>query len=133
MKNGSVNIWNLNDYNIEKCVQIHQSWVTCLLVTNDFETMITLSESDDNKINVFNLKTFEIKLELFHHNQMFTSLKMLPNGNLISSSMDEQTLIVWNIDSGECLTIIKFDEYPSCFQFKLCPDSKVIFQISVTI
>ena len=113
-QNGSVNIWNLNDYNMEKSVKIYDSWVIGLLVTN--ETMITNSGSNDYMINVLSLKTFQIILQLSHHNQCISIIKLLPNGNLISGSIDEQTLIVWNIETGECLTTIKFDENPGCIE-----------------
>lgn len=75
--------------------------VTCLQL--DHENIITGSE--DANINIFDVRTGELKMTLEGHEGGVWALQYL--GNILVSGSTDRTVRIWNMTSGQCLQVFE--------------------------
>lgn len=77
-----------------------KSDITALCVVSD--ESIACGDSSDNTIKIWNTSTGELINVLIGHSQSVSALYLLPNGCLISGSMDS-SIIIWDLITGNCI------------------------------
>jgi WD40 repeat protein len=109
---GSISIWNLDNSTKVKTFKAHDGLITHLALS-DKTKLISFSREDDIKINIWSLETFE---NIQHNEDSFDNIfnfELTSNGNLLSCSRDK-TVKLWELESGEFLKSIRFDQIAYC-------------------
>lgn len=107
---GSINIWNLNSLIKVKSFKSHDEFTKNLLLV-DNSKLISCSGFNDLKIKVWCLETYECIKELVGHTDLISCLELTSDGeNLLSSSKD-QTIKLWQLNTGKILKSIKLENH----------------------
>ncbi len=90
-------------------LMIHDYWIQCLLLVDETK-LISCGGHLDKKIKIWNLDIFECLRVLEGHLGAVYNLELTTEGNLLSCS-DDETVKLWQIETGNLLKSIQFD-YP---------------------
>jgi WD40 repeat protein len=120
-RDGSIYILDLDASNSElKSIRAFENWITYLKLVDNSKLIVG---SNDKKIKIFYLKNLHYK-ELHGHLNSILYYDFSMDGYFLSCSKD-QTVIVWEIESGKILKLLKFD-HPVCCAKKLKDDLIVV-------
>jgi|GEM_PF-567646 len=101
-EDGSIKIWNLNPFLYIYKFKGHLETITFLDITPDGKRLISASKS---QIKIWNLTTF--KNTYTQQKPLVTPFVITPNGKNIISSGRNNTLKIWDLNTGKCLSILK--------------------------
>ena len=107
--NGSITIFDLNSLANVKSIKAHQSHIRYLL---SFDKTRLISSSED-EIKIWSLETYECINILEGHTDMVRNFDFTSDGFLVSCSRD-QTIKLWQIETGKMLKSIKSDSSVFC-------------------
>ena len=99
---GFINIWNLNSLDV-RSIKAHDNCVVCLKLIDT-----TKLASCSSRIKIWDLQTLKCIQTLDGHSNLICSLESITNEFLLSCSED-QSVKLWNVNTGECLNSIDFD------------------------
>jgi WD40 repeat protein len=99
LRNGDINIYNINDGNLVSSLKGHTSYVRDLVqISNE----LLASSSWDKTVRIWNLKTNTCKFILTGHTHNVYGLKQITSSILASGSFDT-TVKLWDLTSGELI------------------------------
>jgi len=99
---GIINLWSLNSLNV-RSIKAHDNCVVCLKLIDNSKLA-----SCSSRIKIWNLQTLKCINTLEGHSNLICCLELISNEFLLSCSED-QTVKLWNINTGEVLNSIDFD------------------------
>ncbi|MBF2077317.1 MAG: serine/threonine protein kinase [Synechococcales cyanobacterium T60_A2020_003] len=77
----------------------HSSWITCVALSADNQTVAT--SSLDNMIKTWNLGTGELLTTHSGHTRAINAIAISPSGRVLVSGSDDYTIKLWNVQTGE--------------------------------
>ena len=110
-EDGSINIWDLNNSNKIKTFREHYNKINNLILADKTKL---ISCSNEN-IKILNLETFECIELVKGYSRVINHLELTADGNLLSCS-DDQTVKLWQTETGQLLNSIKFDDVVKCIK-----------------
>ncbi|GAB1542501.1 NB-ARC domain-containing protein [Scytonema sp. NUACC21] len=125
----TVKLWDANTGQCLKTLAGHTSWVSSVAFapqrsSNIGDSKILATGSHDQTVKLWDISTGQCLKTLQGHTSWISSIAFAPriysvaelftedspqSGSLISTSLDE-TIKVWNINTGECLKTVKSDK-----------------------
>ena len=110
-ENGAIHIWCLTNLKKVKSFKAHSRW-TAYMVANETQ----LISSGDKKIRIWNLKTFECIKVLKGVSSEIYCLELALDGYIMSSSAEDKSIKLWQIESGEISKSFQFETTVCCFK-----------------
>ncbi|MEM8806630.1 MAG: NB-ARC domain-containing protein [Cyanobacteria bacterium P01_G01_bin.38] len=101
---------------------LHRSWVNDLAFSPDGRVLA--SSSSDSTVKLIEVATRRC-LQIWHHNNMATSIVWCPDGTRLASVGLDQTLRVWQVQTGECLHVLQGNA-PQIESVDWSPDSHLL-------
>ena len=111
--NGSIEIWDLISLTKINSFKAHDGRIGYLLLV-DKTKLISCSGYYDKDIKIWNLENFDCIKELRYHSDYVCYLELTSDGNLLSFLFDDETVKLWQIETGEMLDIIYFKDPVYC-------------------
>jgi WD40 repeat protein/transcriptional regulator with XRE-family HTH domain len=100
---GYISLWNLENHEFIAEVKIHGDWVRSVTFSPDGKFLATGGE--DKMICLLDWENALVCCKVMQgHTSRVWSLAFSPSSNTLMSVSDDQSLKVWNINSGNCLT-----------------------------
>lgn len=105
--NRTLLVWDLNSHDIKRVIQTNE-FFWCLTVLSNDDLAIG-QQSNNFDIVIRDSMSGQVKKRLVGHSKMVYQILMMPDGNLVSCSLDAK-VIVWDLNSA---TIIRSLDHPS--------------------
>ncbi|NET06615.1 MAG: protein kinase [Symploca sp. SIO2B6] len=100
-----IQIWNLSTGKVKNTlINRHNDEVIALAISPDGQMLV--SGSRDKTINIWDLKTGELKHILTGHMDQIFSLAISPDGQTLASGSRDRTIKLWNLHTGELKTTL---------------------------
>ena len=113
---GKIQIWPLLHLNRMKSFFAHCFWVSYLSPIDKTKLISCSGERDTNTtIKIWDLETLDCIIELEGHSSTVHYSQLTTNGRLFSCS-DDQTVKLWQIETGELLKSIEFEDAVTCMK-----------------
>nr|XP_036226005.1 NACHT domain- and WD repeat-containing protein 1 isoform X1 [Bactrocera oleae]XP_036226006.1 NACHT domain- and WD repeat-containing protein 1 isoform X1 [Bactrocera oleae] len=100
-KSGDVQLWHIMSNSLEHIFKGHTAAVTCLLVAQQSDILLTGSE--DNTVLVWNVTTRALKTHIKSHGGIVTCVAAGVNNTLAISGSEDSTIAISDIHSGKLL------------------------------
>ena len=110
-QDGSILILNLNNINEIASFKAHDNSISHLLY---IQKSTLISYSDDKKIRVWNIETFQIIKEIDTNSLLIDYLEAISDEVLLSFSSKLNTANLWQLETGKMIESIKFEFDVSC-------------------
>lgn len=119
--NGTINIWRLEDLQIQSTLRGHTNWIFALEFSPDGNMLA--SGGEDKTTRIWDIRNESCKFVLREHNNSIWSLAFSPNGELFATGSEDQSIKIWDIENGKCIKTI-FQHSQKVFALQFSPDSQ---------
>lgn len=101
----SVRVWDARMGNCRHVLDGHSSWVKCVVLSTDGNTVF--SGSDDHTVRIWDTRSGVCRHILEGHTDSISCLVVSDDGNTIVSGSYDHTLRLWDARTGTCRQILK--------------------------
>jgi WD40 repeat protein len=95
---GAVKEWDLSTHQFLGSFIGHRSWVSCLNVLPDGNTLA--SASADRTIRLWDLRTRRLRRTLRGHNGEIWTIDVSPDGHWLAAGSKDGSVVLWDLDSS---------------------------------
>lgn len=100
----TLKFWNLNTGEVERTLEMQDSWASAIALTPDGRRALTTSQ--DNHLKVWDLESEVIERTLVGHHDPVRAVALTPDGKWAVSGSEDGTLIIWDWQSGQAEDIL---------------------------
>jgi WD40 repeat protein len=101
---GDIRIWDLNSGQLKKMWETGQE-ITALAI--DASGQLLAAARADHSIQLWNVTTGPMQVELRKHQDVINALAFSPDGKTIASGGDDRTAILWDVATGKVKRTLK--------------------------
>jgi len=99
-----LSVWNLRSGSCENVLIGHTGNVKSISQLSDDRA---LSWDDDGSIRYWDLSETEVPKKIEGHGKKISRVEVIPGDRVISRSMEEPSVCLWDLKTGKCLRVVK--------------------------